>query len=277
MNEANGEANVPGRDGCFDPWLEMVPPANLLFPFQNNFVVLCKELAMDIPVIVYILPPVVLAMVVYTYVARSRGMAATKHATVSSLAQRMEMAVVEGDPTLNLYYLSQPNSDYKRSILLKGTPYGRSVEFEFTDGTRKQDYLVLIKTTYTWGCYLVARTAVAFPDFEISLRQPPQYLEPTLVMPELPEVRTGDPAIDQHFRIASRDQRVGPAVLACLRLLVGQQYVHLVGKNGAVMIPMTRYGMPYFVHSAEHYLYALETLASGLEGKVAPTARPIAA
>jgi hypothetical protein len=227
----------------------------------------------ELPVIVYILPPIVIAMLIFSVVMRRRGLAQTQHATLGALASRLGLAVHEGDPTLNLYYLSQPTGNYTRSLRLGGVPYGHQTEFDFTDGSRTQDFLVLVRTTHAWGCYLVVRVGIAFAEFEVSLRQPPQYLEPNTMLPHLPEITSGNPQIDAIYRIASPDPRLGPVLAVALPQLDGKGYVHIVGQGNAVMIPVTRFGLSYFVHDAEAYLYVLETIASHLEGKAPPPFR----
>lgn len=229
---------------------------------------------MDLPIVVYILPPIVIAMVIFSVVMRRRGIANTQHATLGALAQRLGLQVVEGDPTTNLYYLSQPNRDYARSLRASGAPYGRQVDFDFTDGTRTQDFLVLVQTTHSWGCYLVARVGIAFAEFEITPRQPTQYLEPNVMLGHLPEAPSGNPQVDATYKIACADPRVGAALGAALPLLSDKLYVHVVGQGNAVMIPITRYGLNYVVHDAEAYLYFLEVLACYLEGKQPPQPRP---
>ena len=223
----------------------------------------------EVPVIVFILPPIVLVMLVYTLVMRKRGMAATTHATVGAFAQRLGLSIIEGDPSTNLYYLSSPGRNETHSIRLAGMPYGRKVEFDFTDGRRTQDYLVLVTTTYTWGCYLVVHVNRPFPDFEVSPRQPVQYLEPTLLLGHLPEIRTGDPALDQTYRVVSTDPRLGPALAPALRRFAGFTYMHLVGQRGVVMIPMTRTGLNYVVNDAERALQALIEVAAAIDGQPA--------
>jgi hypothetical protein len=220
--------------------------------------------------IVYVMPVLVLALLVYGFVVRKRGLAATTHATVGALAQRLGLQVIQGDPSINLYYLAQPNRNYERNIQLVGAPYGREVKWDLTDGTRSQDFLVLVKVTTTWGCFLVARVGAHFPDFEVKLRNPNQYLVPEISLPHLPETLTGDPAIDATFRVAIADPRYAPSLVPAIQALAGQLYVHIVGQGGVVMIPITRFGLGYFVNAAEQYLYALEVLACILEGRQPP-------
>ena len=222
------------------------------------------------PVYIYVLPVVVVAMVIYTVVMRKRGMAATQHATVGSLAQRLGLQVIQGDSSTNLYYLSQPNRDYKRNIQLVGAPYGREVRWDLTDGTRSQDFLVAVKVTTTWGCFLVAKVAAHFPEFEITLESPNEYLVPERMLPYLPETMTGDPTVDAAYRVAVADPRWASQLVAGIRALTGELYVHIVGQGGVVMVPLTRFGLPYFANAAEKYLYCLEVLACTLEGKQPP-------
>jgi hypothetical protein len=220
--------------------------------------------------IVYVMPVIVLALVIYTFVMRKRGLAATTHATVGSMAQRLGLQVIQGDPSINLYYLAQPNRNYQRNIQLVGAPYGREIRWDLTDGTRSQDFLVIVKVTTTWGCFLVARVGAHFPDFEVKLRNPNQYLVPETSLPHLPEAPTGEPSIDAAYRVAIADPRYAPSLVPAIQALAGQLYVHIIGQGGVVMIPITRFGLSYFVHAAEQYLYALEVLACTLEGRHPP-------
>jgi hypothetical protein len=222
----------------------------------------------------YFLPVLVVALFIYSYVARKRGMAASQHATVGALAQRLGLNVLEGDTKINLYYLSQPNRNYRRNIRLEGAPYGRRLRFDFTDGHRTQDFLVAVKVTTTWGCFLVAEVAVPFPEFELTLRSPNQYLVPETIMTHLLEAPTGDPRLDAAYRVAIADPRWASALIPALQALSGQVYVHVVGQGNTVMISFSRVGLAYFANAAEQYSHALEVLACSLEGKQPPAALP---
>lgn len=223
---------------------------------------------------VYVIPVLAVAALIYSFIARRKGLAATGHVTVGAVAGRLGLQVVEGDPSLNLYYLSQPGRDYRRNIRLEGAPQGRRMRWDFTDGIRHQDFLVVVKRTTTWGCFLVVEAGVAFPEFEITLRAPNEYLVPETMLGHLPEAPTGDPSVDQTFCIRVADPRWAPALAPVARALAGQLYVHVVGQGGSIMMPITRMGLPYFAHAAEQYAYALEVAACGFEGKQAPAAPP---
>ncbi|MEZ4437885.1 MAG: hypothetical protein R3B72_02270 [Polyangiaceae bacterium] len=229
---------------------------------------------MDLPIVVYILPPIVLAMVVFSIVARRRGLAQTQHATVGALAQRLGLHVQAGDPSTNLYYLSQPSGDFERRIRLAGAPRGRRIDWAFADGQSTQDFLLVAFSTHRFGCYLGVEVGVPFADFEITLRQPPQYLEPSPMLAHLPEVRSGDPAVDAAYLVRAGDMRLAPALVPAIHALRGRGYVHIVGQQGRLMLPITRYGLPYFVHDAEAYVQILEIFACLFEGRPLPAPPP---
>jgi hypothetical protein len=228
------------------------------------------------PVYVYIIPVLCVGLFIWQIIARRRGMAATTHATVGGIAQRLGLQVVEGDAKLNLFYLSQPNRDYRRNIRMDGAPHGRRLRWDFTDGIRHQDFVLLVKRTTTWGCYLVADVHVGFPPFEVVLRRPNEYLVPDRMHHDLPEARTGDPAIDQAYRIAIGDPSWAPALIPAIRALGRQEYVHIVGQGAVVMMPLSRYGLPYFAHAAEQFAHALEVVACTFEGTQPPAPPPSA-
>ncbi len=224
---------------------------------------------------VYIVPPIVLALLIYQLVMRKRGLASTQHATLAVLAQRLGLTILQGDPKLNLYYLTSPNKNYKRTIHMQGHPYGHQASFGFTDGFKTSDYLVMVKHTTTWGCQLIVRPNVQIPDFEIVHRRPARYLEPKRVHDRFPEVGLGQPQLDSKYKVTTLDPRVTAAIAHVAHLFEGKTYFHIAAHGGAVMIPLTRLGMPYFVHAAEDMLYMLEALVHALEGTSIPAQRPL--
>lgn len=226
---------------------------------------------------VYIMPVLVVGLLVYQFVMRKRGMAATKHATLAALAQRLGMVVIKGDPKLNLHYFDQPARDFKRTLSLHGTPYGRQLTFELNDGADTKEGLLGSTRTTVWGCYLVAHPTVAVPDFEIVHRHPTNYLEPSIVHENLPEVGLGRPDLDARYRVATADPRIAAALASVAALFEGHTYFHIVAHGGLVMLPLTRYGMPCFVHAAEDMLYMLEAVVCAMEGRVAPEKRAMVA
>ena len=226
--------------------------------------------------IAYVL--VVIALVVGFALYQKKRMgefkAANADKNLGSVAARLGMTVVEGDPNLNLLLFQQPAGDFERKIRLAGQPYGRPTSFLLFDGKKTNDYVIVRKITQSFGCFLEAQTNVTFPAFEVVLRNPHQYLPPALEFadrPELREVTTGNPQLDARFVIRSIDPRVGPALIPALSVVREHQYVHFAGDGSRVWSSMPRMGLPYFGYAPEEVLLALESAACGLEGRPAPS------
>lgn len=220
--------------------------------------------------VIYLIPVIIVAFLIRAVVGQKRRRAATTHATLAAMAQRLGLAVIEGDPELNLYFLWHSDEDYRRNLCLEGRPFGRRLRWDFSDGQSIRDFVMVLEVTSSWACYLVADVNAQFPDFEATVRNPHPSLVPRRLHTTLPEVATGDPQIDAQYRIATADPRWAPALVPALRLLANQQYVHMVGQAGVVMIPITKMGLSSFVEAAEQYSHALEVLACSLEGKQPP-------
>jgi hypothetical protein len=226
-----------------------------------------------------IFPVVMVVLVVgwYLYGHRkmAQGMAENADKNVGSVATRLGMSVVEGDPQINLLYFQQPSGDFKRTIRLAGQPYGRPTSLIIIDGQQTAELIVARRVTHTFGCYLEAALAMNCAAFEVVLREPNKYLMPQPEFAErsdLVETSTGNPLLDQQFIVRAQDPRVGPFLASALMLLSTHHYVHLVGEGQRVWMPLTRMALPYFSSSAEECLLGLETLAASLEGKPAPAA-----
>ena len=224
---------------------------------------------MDFPVYLYVIPVVFLAAIVVPLILRRRGMAATTHATLGALAARLGLQVVEGDPSTNLYYLWQPNRDFTRTLRLEGAPYGRRVTLEYTEGQKTTELLVYSETTHRFGCWLVLDTH-GLGDFEVTLRQPNEYLLADQALAHLGGLRTGDPQLDAMFCIRGTDPTVATRLAPALRSLATHAYVHVLSRGRALTMPMTKYGLPMFVEAAEAYLLAMEGIAATLEGRGVP-------
>jgi hypothetical protein len=203
----------------------------------------------------------------------SSALAANTDKTLGALATRMGLQVVEGDPTLNLLYFQQPSGDFKRSLSAQGSPYGRPVRFTLVDGQKTNEYLVARKITSSFGCFLEVELQASVPPFELSLREPNQYLVPNLEFAERPELATvvhPDPELERAFVIRAADARWAQALTPALKLLSTQQMVHLAGEGQRVWMSFPRMGLPSLSYAPEEYLLALETAACGLEGRPAP-------
>jgi hypothetical protein len=224
-----------------------------------------------------------LSFAIWQRTRRKAAMANSVQHTLGSIAQRLGLALVEGDPNLNFMYFERPNFAYKRRLKLQGTPGGRRVEFLLVDSVENTlNAVVYRETTYSWACHLVLTTNVPLPDFEVVRRNPNQYLRPDRALDpsRVPAIPTGNASLDQIFEVLCPDPRVGPAVANALGVIASLEYVHFFGRGNCIIGRFTRFGLPYFAHSAETYLLALQTMASCFDGQpataqVLPLAAPV--
>lgn len=217
----------------------------------------------------------------YLWMMRAQKAQIAEHRDKSlrAVAERLGLALVEGDPELNLYYFQQPSLDFARRAVCEGRPYGRPARLLLVDGQTTDERLFSRVRTVSFGCFLEVACPVSFPPFEVALRAPSEYLTPPVFLDDVPglrEIGTGDPALDAALRVVSTDPRVGPVLAPALRVLAGQSYVHLAGASGTLTISFGRYALPYLAMAPEEQLLALETAACALEGRPAPAAAPAA-
>jgi len=222
-----------------------------------------------------ILIPLVIAYAIWAAVQRKRNIEENSDKNVGTLASRIGLTVVEGDPNLNLLYFQQPSGNYQRQISLAGRPYGRDVEFWVRDGKKTKEYIVATKTTWTYGSRLELAVPSA-PQFEVVLRNPNQYLvvSPDYDDPPLPEVSTGVSQLDELFIVRATQPTVGPALVGALQLLATHHYVHMAGGSQRIWMKIERMGLATFAYCPEEYLLALETAACAFEGKQPPATIP---
>lgn len=230
------------------------------------------EIGMFLPLLML---PLALGWVLWNKKRLKQSMAENSDKTVEGVAARMGLAIVQGDPQLNLLYFMQPSGDYQRTIQLAGRPYGRGVQFLVSDGQKTNELLVARKVTTTFGGRLTLEVPTA-PVFEVVLRDPNKYLvvEQEYAELSLPEVSTGVPALDAQFIVRAEHAHVGPALVDALTLLSTHHYVHLVGGSHEIWMRVERIGLPYVAASPAEYLLALETAACVLEGRPAPAQLP---
>ena len=218
--------------------------------------------------------------VYYLYMMRAQKALVAEHRDKSlrAVAERLGLALVDGDPDLNLYYFQQPSSDFRRRAVCEGRPYGRPARLLLVDGQSTEERLFSRVRTVSFGCFLEVACPVQLPPFEVSLRAPNEHLVPPVFLDDVPglrDVATGDPTLDATLRVVSTEPRIGPLLAPALRLLAGQPYVHLAGITGTLTISYGRYALPYLAQAPEEQLLALETAACALEGRPAPAA-PVA-
>jgi hypothetical protein len=201
--------------------------------------------------------------------------------TLASLAQRLGLALIEGEPAFNpalAHDTHQPGaygfwaSHKETRARLAGAPNGRATEFVYYH--RSQDAAGFSEVTVsTWfECRLSVRVATPFPDFEIVLRSPmyPNVAEPQL---PLPAQSFGDHALDARLALTADDVRVGPVIAPAVGALAPMQYVHVQGRGGALHWRGTQRAAPAAVETLEQAQLVLAQLANVLEGRP-PMAQP---
>jgi hypothetical protein len=231
------------------------------------------EIGMFVPLLMV---PLFVGWAIWNKMRLKRSMGEHEDKTVRSVAERMGLSVVEGDPQLNLLYFMQPSGDYERTIRLEGRPYGRPVRLWVSDGKKTSEYVVARTITRSYGGRLTVEVPTA-PVFEVLLRNPNQYLvvEPEYADRPLQEVSTGDAMLDAHFIVRAEHPAIGPMLVHALSLLSTHLYVHLAGGNGTLWMRLERMGLSYVASAPAEYLLALETAACGVEGKPAPASIPM--
>ncbi|HEX7666429.1 MAG TPA: hypothetical protein VF407_18010 [Polyangiaceae bacterium] len=215
-----------------------------------------------------------LVFAIYGKKRQAQLLAENTDKTAGGIAQKLGLSVLEGDPSTNFLYLMQPGrGSFERVLRLSGAPQGRQVDFFFTDGRKIDNYIVAVRRTNMWGCELSVVVNANVPDFEIVLRQPPQYLEPHRLMTDRKDLvmaATGQPQLDQTFWIAAADPRVAQVLAPALPYLASFAFVHVVGSQGRLTTFFTQFGLPYFSAAPETFVYALDAMACVLEGRPLP-------
>jgi hypothetical protein len=226
-----------------------------------------------IPWIVYIMVPLVIGLFLFQRRRMSGALAANTDKTFGAIAARLGLQITEGDPNLNLLYFQQPRGDFKRLLSAQGQPYGRAAHLTIMDGQKTNEYIVARRITSSFGCFLEVATQASVPAFELSLREPNQYLIPNLEFAERAElstINTGDPELDRLFVIRAVDPRIGAALTPALKLLSTQHAVHLAGEGQRIWMSFPRMALASLTYAPEEYLLALESAACGVEGRPAP-------
>jgi len=226
-----------------------------------------------IPWFMYIVIPLVLGLMLFQRSRMSGALAANADKNFGAISARLGLQIAEGDPGLNLLHLQQPRGDFKRLLRAQGQPYGRPTRLTIMDGQKTSEYIVARRVTTSFGCFLEVDTQANLPAFELSLREPNQYLVPNLEFAERPELNTvscGDAELDRVFVIRAVEARVATALVPALKVLSTQHAVHLAGEGQRIWMSFPRLALATFTYAPEEYLLGLESAACALEGRPAP-------
>lgn len=212
-------------------------------------------------------------MLIWQRMRLKTSLAENQDKNFGSVADRLGMRVVEGDPNLNLLYFMQQRGDYKRQLRAAGQPYAHAASFIVMDGVETSEYIVYRRITHSFGCFLDVSLEKSLAPFEVVLRNPNQYLIPLQGMDErgeLSETPSGDANVDAQFVIRTADPKTAVSLVPALQILSSQLFVHLAGEGNRLWMSLTRMALPYFASAAEEHMLALETAASALDGRPLP-------
>lgn len=205
---------------------------------------------------------------------------------LGEIAQRMRLAIQDGDPGFNLMmahaHHQEKDLHHEKGFLgirsddgtkesravLRGAPNGRPTEFVYFFRTDFKVGAFENTTTYTFECRLSMQVARPFAPFEVVLRNPAAGMESPPVL-ALPPVSFGDPLLDSKFVLMAADPRVGQAIAAALAPLANVGFLHIRACDQSVGYFATMSGSSMALYSIEQVQYALDQVAAILEGRSA--------
>jgi len=227
---------------------------------------------MPVPLVI-VIAIAVIAMLIWQRMRLKTSLTENQDKNFGSVADRLGMRVVEGDPNINLLYFMQQRGNYKRQLRAAGQPYAHPASFIVMDGVETSEYIVYRRITHSFGCFLDVSLEKSLAPFEVVLRNPNQYLIPLRGMEgrgELRETPSGDAAVDAQFSIRTADPQTAAALVPALQILASQLFVHVAGEGNRLWMSLTRMALPYFASAAEEYMLALETAACAIDGRALP-------
>ena len=227
----------------------------------------------DFPIQVVLFPIISIALVVGFLVYRKKAIAGydQQYANYRSdaLAQRLRMQLVAGDPSFN-WFIRQANVDVQRGpadgrpihieVRMQGSPHGVPLELVYLYRVEQETSLTHV-TWRTWfDCRMIGHAKQAFPAFEVRTRNAP--VGPIVATMAIPEVATGNPAVDSIYHVAT--QEPGMAQLLGQLLPAWGQFansgIHLIGDGQTVSFKMKQDKAPLLANA----LYYAEAMAEGL-------------
>lgn len=228
----------------------------------------------DFPVQVVVFPLIAFGVVGYLAYQRFRGAGQLEQQhtqfRVSSLAERLRLNVVAGDPSFNLF-IRQANVDVARGpadgrpihveVRLEGAPNGTPLTLQYLYRVEQETGIGLV-TWRTWfDCRMALTPPRPFPPFEVISRSAP--LGPIARTQALPVQSTGNPAIDATYEVATNDpaeaQYLGQHLAPFAQF--ANAGVHLVGDGRSIAYVMKQDKAPLLANA----LYYAEAMASALD------------
>lgn len=205
---------------------------------------------------------------------------------LADVARGIGLAVVEGDPALNLMLVHAAHADAKEqaqgNLLQKvrgdsaretaaraaGQVWGRPYELRYSQRTELEHSIGLRTWTLYFDFTLACATTVDVPPFEIIMRNPPQYSEPK-VRTALPPQPTGNSALDSMIVVKTQDPRFAAALVPALVPLMTLTSIHLVGDGRSIRAESTQYTYMILLMNIATFQRSLEQIACTIEGRPA--------
>lgn len=185
---------------------------------------------------------------------------------LAAVAQRLGLAIVEGDPDYNLFigYLDvslRRSDEAEIHARLEGQPGGRHTEFVYC--YRQNEFSATLSVAVDGP----------FPGFEIVLREAGfgMCIEPAL---GFPMQSFGDPGLDRHLALYSEDVHLGGRLAKSVASLLAEGYVHIQGRRGCIEVPMNMAGVSMTLAHVELFHLALVGMAEALDGRRANLPAP---
>jgi hypothetical protein len=203
-----------------------------------------------------------------------------------NLAQRMGLAVAEGDPRLNLVQATQEhaakfergtggsflsrlfNSTKETRLRMVGAPNGRPTEFVYWRRHDTKDRVLVISQASWFECRMSLEVPVAVPAFEIVRQHPHMGAYGPKARPELPlpPQTFGDPDIDRRLKLTTAEPGLGPALAPVVDPLGRLEFVHVQGRDGAIHWLANEEGAMFACRRLPEAQQALERIADVLAG-----------
>jgi hypothetical protein len=210
------------------------------------------------------------------------------HYRLDNMAQRMGLAIAEGDPKLNMVnaipahnfkwgtptgsnWLSRlANSTTETKVRLVGSPRGRPTEFVYYRREDTKDRLLVITTDSWFEFRMSVAVPVAFPEFEIVRRHPHMGIYGPKPRPELPlpPQPFGATELDRKLVLTTAEPRLGPALARAVGGLTPLEFVHVQGRDGALHWLATQEASMHAVRRLPEAQQVLERIADVLAGPV---------
>jgi hypothetical protein len=210
---------------------------------------------------------------------------------VGSMAERMGLAVAEGDPKLNLVQATQEhaakfergtgrsflsrflNTTKETRVRLVGAPHGRPTEFVYWRRHDTKDRVVVITQESWFECRMSLQVPVAIPEFEIVRQRPHMGVYGPKARPELPlpPQPFGDPQLDRKLKLTAAEPRLGPALAPVVGALGALEFVHVQGRDSAIHWLANEEGSMFACRRLPEAQQVLERIADVLAGPMQQT------